>query len=262
MLNAMIICTDVTAKKRAEEAVQKEQDLLRHVLDLFERDRELVAFEIHDGFAQQLTGALLNFEASAQLAAAAPDQAQRTYREGIRLLRESIEESRRLVCGLRPPALDAFGIVPAIEHLVEENEAAGGARIELVASVRFDRLARPLENALFRIVQETLTNARRHSRTDKIRIELSEDGNWVRLCVRDWGVGFDPARVSPDRFGLKGIRERARLLGGTATIEAAPGKGTCVTVDLPLVPRIAELTDDVTERIEGGTADPRSIPPD
>lgn len=233
--DAMIICTDVTEKKLAEAEVQKEQDLLRQMLELLERDRELAAFEIHDGVAQQMTGALLNFEASAQLTTTSPSEAKRTYREGLRLLRQSIEEARRLISGLRPPVLDSFGIVPAIEHLIRQATVASGLDIELHTSGHFDRLARPLENAVFRIIQESLTNACRYSQTEQIRVGLERVGDRIRIAVRDWGIGFDPDQVPADHFGLRGIRERARLLGGTSSIDTAPGKGTCIVVELPLV---------------------------
>lgn len=233
--DAMIICADVTEKKHAEAEVQKEQDLLRQMLELLERDRELAAFEIHDGVAQQMTGAMLNFEASAQLAKTSPDEAKRTYREGLRLLRQSIEEARRLISGLRPPVLDSFGIIPAIEHLIRQATVASGLDIELQTAGQFDRLARPLENAVFRIVQESLTNACRYSETERICVDLNRVGDRIRIAVRDWGVGFDPEQVPSDHFGLRGIRERARLLGGTSSIETAPGKGTCIVVELPLV---------------------------
>ena len=131
--------------------------------------------------------------------------------------------------------LDAFGIVPAIEHLIRENLAAGGPDVELIAAEQVERLARPVEDAVFRIVQESLTNARRHSQSKKVRVELRHAAGRIHFSVHDWGIGFYPERVSPESFGLRGIRERARLLGGSALIDTAPGKGTCVTVDLPLV---------------------------
>ena len=235
LVHLMVICADVTEQKRAEEAVAKEQELLRRVLDLFERDRQLVAFEIHDGLAQQLSGALLNLEAAVQ-PATPPEQARRAHGEGLRLLRESVEETRRLVRGLYPPALASFGLVSAIEHFIEKNEATAGIQIEFAASAEFPRLARPLENAIFRIVQESLTNACRHSGAERVRVELVREDNRVRVSVRDSGVGFDVRQVQPDCFGLTGIRERARLFGGSALIEARPGKGTRITVELPLVP--------------------------
>lgn len=240
---AMLICTDVTQRRRAQERVLREQELLRQLLELHERDRELLAFELHDGFAQLLTGAMLNFEAAAQLQPTDPEKASASFQSGTRLLGESISESRRLVSGLRPPVLDQFGIVPAVEQLVIESQTAGKQQIDFISRGRFQRLARPVESAIFRIVQETLTNARRHSQSQKVRLELSQDGSHVCVMVRDWGVGFDPDRVDENCFGLKGIRERARLLGGQATIQTAPGSGTCVTVKLPQVPRARDRAD-------------------
>jgi PAS domain S-box-containing protein len=234
---AMIISTDITARRKAEEALQKEQDLIRHLLELAERDREVVAFEIHDGFAQQLAGAKMQFEASARLQQSNPAQARKTFDMGLQLLHEGIQESRRLVSGLRPPVLDAFGVVPAIEHLILQDRTPEGPEIELAVEVQFDRLARPLENAVFRIVQESLTNALKHSRSPKVRVHLADDGQRVYVTVRDWGVGFDPDRVAEGHFGLRGIRERARLLDGRATIESTPGGGTTIRVELPLVPQ-------------------------
>jgi len=230
------------ALARSEDALHKEQELLRHLLELAERDRELVAFELHDGFAQQLAGAKMQFESAARLQETNPQQARQAFDKGLQLLREGIQEARRLVSGLHPPVLEAFGVVPAIEHLVLEHQSPDGPQIEFAAEARFERLARPLENALFRIVQESLTNAQKHSRSAKIRVELSDDGQKVYLAVRDWGVGFDSEKVVEGHFGLRGIRQRARLFHGEAAIESEPGKGTTIRVELPLVPRAAEET--------------------
>ncbi len=146
-----------------------------------------------------------------------------------------MDEARRLIGGLRPPILDESGIVAAIEYLCSERRQSGQSQIEFVVRVQFHRLAAPLEVALFRIVQECLTNACRHSQSPKIRVELSQLENRVRLTVQDWGVGFDPQEVKGERFGLRGIRERVRLLGGAADINSSPGKGTIITVELPLL---------------------------
>jgi len=235
----LLICTDVTDRKGAAEAVWREQASLRRMLDLFERDRELIAFEIHDGLSQQLTGALLNFESARQAQPRSDEGVDGSFGRGLGLLRESIAEARRLIRGLRPPVLDAFGIVPAVEHLIEDHQTAGGGRVEFAASGLTGRLAQPLESALFRTVQETLNNARRHSNSDRIQIDLSQDSRHVRVEIRDWGVGFDPESVGEDHFGLQGIRQRARLLGGTAEIASKPGDGTRICVELPLVERLA-----------------------
>jgi len=261
---AVAVVRDVSERHRAAEQLRKEQRLLREMLDLQERERRLVAYEIHDGLAQMLTGAQFKLQAvqeKLQDQAAADSEARELFEQGLQLLTEGLVEARRLISGLRPPILDQSGVVAAIDYLIEETRDRGGPEVEFVADVRFERLAPPLESALFRVVQETLNNARRHSRSLKVRIELHETDGRVRLVVQDWGVGFDPKHVDPSRFGLRGIRERARLLGGTATIDSAPGQGTRIVVELPLVTPAEHRASDMaphagqTEDASGQAAD-------
>jgi PAS domain S-box-containing protein len=258
--NVMAICTDITEQRKAVEAVEKEQRLLRRLLDLQERDRQLIAYEIHDGFAQQLTGAKLNFEASARLRDRDPDQARKTFDAGIRLLGQGVAEARRLISGLRPPVLDEFGVLEAVHYLTCEAQDHGGPEVEFHQDVQFERLAAPLESAVFRIVQESLANACRHSQSPRIRIELVQRDDRVQLSVRDWGIGFNPAEVEEHCFGLKGIRERARLLGGKATIDTVIDQGTCITVDLPLVEPSQKGTDSEGPPSESPAPPPRHGP--
>jgi PAS domain S-box-containing protein len=233
--SVMVICTDVSQQKKALDAVAKEQQLLRQLLDLHERDRQVMAYEIHDGFAQQLTAAMYGFQAFQRLREEMPEKAVSSFESGMKLLSGSIDEARRLIGGLRPPILDEFGIVAAVEYLIHDCHTRGGPQVEFDYDVSFERLAPPLESALFRIVQEGLTNVCRHSQSAKARIGLSQAGDRIRIDVRDWGVGFDPARVQEGRFGLQGIRERARLLGGRVVITTAPNQGTHIFVELPLI---------------------------
>jgi signal transduction histidine kinase len=154
----------------------------------------------------------------------------------VRLLDQSMTEVRRLIGGLRPPILDEEGVVAAIEHLVHDVRNHVGLEIEFYSNVEFVRLEPTLENALLRTVQEGVTNAQKHSGSDRMRIDLSQTGQTIRLEIRDWGVGFDPA-VATTGFGLEGIRQRARLHGGDASIESTPGQGTVIVVNLPVVER-------------------------
>ena len=106
-----------------------------------------------------------------------------------------------------------------------------------ITRVTFSRLVPVLENVLYRIVQEGLTNARNHSKSRTILVSLVQRGDRLRIAIRDWGVGFDPNRVPGNRFGVEGIRERARLLGGKCSIRSEPGEGTSILVELPVVER-------------------------
>jgi signal transduction histidine kinase len=209
----------------------RERNLLRRLIEIQERERQLVSYEIHDGLAQYLAGAIMHLEAWQNALGEHPGVGE--LREGMRLLHAAADEARRLIGGLRPPALDELGIVDAIESLVAD------ARTE-VPEVRFShdlpgpRLPPAVETTLFRIVQESLTNVRKHAEARSARVDLERHGDIVTLRVSDDGRGFDPAVVPEDRFGLEGIRQRSRLMGGEPSIRSTPGKGTTIEVRLPI----------------------------
>lgn len=231
----MVHTVDISERVRAEEALKREQELLRQMVTTQDRDRKLLACEIHDGLAQQLAAAQMFLTSFRELLPAEPEKAWKAFEGGLESLSQGLAEARHLISGLMPPALEQLGVVAALEQLVREVEASDGPHVEFISQVQFDRLVSPLENALFRIVQECLTNARRHSQSSKVLVRLTQRGDRVRLEVRDWGVGFAPAQVPKDRFGLQGIRHRARLWGGRVHIRSVPGRGTRVLVELPLV---------------------------
>ena len=156
------------------------------------------------------------------------------------LVRQAHSEARRLISGVRPPILDESGILAAIAHLIEEQSVDHGPKIRFQSKVQFRRLAPVLENVLYRIVQEGLTNALRHSKSDRVEISLRQRGEVIRVAIRDYGVGFDPKAVRGGCFGLAGIRQRAKLLGGKCRIQSKPGAGTTISVELPLVEREKE----------------------
>jgi PAS domain S-box-containing protein len=230
------ILRDVTDRKLAEEAVREEQRHLRRLLEMHERDKRLVAYEIHDAFIQPLTGAKMVLEGvESHVRDASNEKDIESFQRALDLLSRSIDGARQLISGQRPMILDEKGLLAAIQHLAYDLAQDGSPEIECTQSVRFERLAAPLETAVFRIVQESLNNVSRHAKSPKIRIALEQRDDLLRVEIQDWGVGFDPAQVSEDRFGLEGIRERARLFGGKAMIESIPDKGTTVVVELPLV---------------------------
>ncbi|HLA86102.1 MAG TPA: PAS domain S-box protein [Thermoguttaceae bacterium] len=233
--SAVGIVRDITDRAMAEEAVHKEQRRLAQLLDVYEGHRKLATYEIHDGVAQPLVSALMTLDAFSEVRRHCPDAPWSDFDNAVTILRETLAETRRFMSGMRPPVLDELGVVTALEHLVREHRVSGTAAIEYHCNVSFNRLVAPLETAVFRIVQEGLANARRHSGADRIRVEFVEEGNRLRILVQDWGVGFRPAEVPQDRFGLEGIRQRSAALSGRADIESSPGAGTRICVNLPLL---------------------------
>lgn len=234
-LYGLAMIEDISDQREAERQLHEERDNLKRLLNGYDRDRQLVSYEIHDGLAQQLAGALMQLEAYRQASTVAPDVAQQAFATAQQLLTKGLAEARRLINDLRPPILDDSGVVAAIEHLIHDQMRSTGLRIVFRHEVRFQRLASPLENALFRIVQESVTNVARHSQSDHCLVKLTQHDRRVRLVIRDWGAGFDLHAVRNGAFGLRGIRERARLLGGKVAIRSKPGQGTRITVELPLL---------------------------
>jgi signal transduction histidine kinase len=203
------------------------------VLRLYEQERRLIAYEIHDGLIQEVTGAQMQLEALAQSEQVPPGPVRDQIELALELIRRAVREGRRLINGLRPAVLDELGVVAAIDALIQD-QPAGGPSIEFVASFPCERLEPFLEMAIYRIAQEAITNVRRHSQSDRAEVRLARLDDRIRMEIRDEGVGFAPARIEEKRLGLQGIRERARLLGGRAEIDSAPGEGARVFVDLPL----------------------------
>ncbi|MHB0956796.1 MAG: sensor histidine kinase [Pirellulaceae bacterium] len=234
---------DNTERKRAAEALSHEHQVLRQLLKSHDRDRQIIAYEIHDGVAQLLAGAIMQFEAYQNMRCSTPAAAAQGGMLVSELLRQCHAEIRRLISGLRPPVLDQFGLVAALQNLTDESMARWGTHIEFQHSVYFDRLEPSLENALYRIAQESLTNACHHSQSPNVRMELSERGDTVQISVRDWGIGFELQEAGEKCFGLAGIRERARLLGGRAVIDTRPGQGSHIMAELPTVARDPQITE-------------------
>jgi len=231
---ALLACfLDTTEWKAAEEALLKDRRLLRRLLDLNERDRQLIAYEIHDGVVQHMSGSLMFLEsASHQLFTEGREIEEMT--RACQLLRDGIDEARRIIDGLRPPVLEEAGIIAAVENLVEESNELGPLDIQLTHSVHFDRLAPPIEMAIYRIVQEGVNNARQHSGGGHVWVSITQQWTYIYISIRDDGCGFDPKVTKKRRYGLQGIHERARLLGGSEIIDSSLGGGTEIRVTLPI----------------------------
>jgi signal transduction histidine kinase len=226
---------EIEERRQAEELLRKEQRYLRYLLELQDRDRQMVSYEIHDGLVQQLAAAIMQLETFRRLAGVSDNEVWQTFQTGLQRLNDCMREARQLINGLRSPVLDELGVVAAIEDIISQNIDQDKPEIDFVHHLDRERLAPSLENAIFRIVQESLTNARRYSQSDRLLVRLTQRDEYIRIEIRDWGIGFNPRKVGDGHFGLEGIQERARLFGGSATVKSALGKGTRIVVQLPLM---------------------------
>ncbi len=236
-----VVYRDVTERKQASDKLAAEQQLLRKLFLIGERERKLVAHEIHDGFVQDIVAAKMMLDAAQAKVASAGHPAAEELLEVGRLLRDGIAEARRMIGELRPMIIDEQGVIEAINYLVAEELKQGLTSYRFDHSVGFDRLDPILEGTVFRVVQEALANVRRHSQAEHVAIRMTQDGQRIRLEIQDDGVGFEPTRLPVDRFGVRGICERARLFGGLADVVSAPGKGTTISVEFPAAQAIGSL---------------------
>ncbi len=230
----MVVSIDTTGRNEAEKKSRDEQELLRRLLEIQENERRMVAYDIHDGFVQYAVGAHLR--AQSIVDRIGDDADVRSAFEYVdQYLNKAIDEGRRMICHLRPMVLDEHGVVEAISHLIADDAETAGLSIQFEHDVQFERLEPTLEGVIFRIIQESISNVKRHSHCGAATIRLTQRNGDVELVVLDEGVGFDQKNVPHDSFGLRGICERARLHNGSAMIQSQPGNGTVIQVKLPIV---------------------------
>jgi PAS domain S-box-containing protein len=232
-LRFVVISRDVTARREVEERLRREREFQRRLVALQDADRRLMAFEIHDGLVQDLYGAQLFLESIQHFLPPAADEGT-AFLSAVQLLRGAIEEARRIINGLRPPILDDQGLIAALDHLAEDMGQTWGVQIDFQADVQFEHISATVENAVYRIVQECLNNVRKHAGVDRASVRLLQDEGELEIEVADQGKGFDPEAVSEKNYGLVGIADRTRILGGDWRFESEPGAGTRVWVRLPL----------------------------
>jgi signal transduction histidine kinase len=222
---------------------------MAELLQAYEQDRRLAAYELHDGLVQVATAAQMRLEALLASGQMTSGPVKQELELVLGLVRNAAQEARQFIMGLRPPVLEEHGLLEAIRQLIAALPP-GGPAIDLAVSLQSPRLHPLLEAAIYRIVQEALSNVRRHSQSDRAEVRITQLDDRVEVEIRDWGVGFDPAAVDKQRFGLKGIHERAHALHGRAQIDSAPGKGTRVLVHLPLVADRLEACPTEGDKLE------------
>lgn len=198
-------------------------------------ERNRLAREIHDTLAQGLSAIALQLETADALLGtdADPARVSGAVRRALELARANLDEARRSVLDLRAAPLEGRTLAEALEALAREASSSGvDVRVECLGAAR--PLPARFEVGLYRIAQEAIANAVRHAGAARVDVELAIAPSEVRLAVRDDGRGFEPAEASAGRFGLIGMSERARLLGGALRIDSALGDGARLDVTLPL----------------------------
>jgi signal transduction histidine kinase len=225
--------------------LSRQKSLVSGLIFAQEEERRAIAYDLHDGLTQYVMAAHAHIDSFRRLYREKHlDKAERELEHGMRYLKDAVVESRRLVNGVRSLALDDLGLAGAIEQLVvEEKERAEWETASFVHNLADRRFDRTVETAVYRIVQEALTNARKHSHAKNVRVMLVEhhddetDQITLEVEVRDWGIGFEPndAAAGEGHVGLQGMVERVHLLGGSLRFESKLGEGSAIMVQVPVI---------------------------
>jgi two-component system sensor histidine kinase DegS len=199
---------------------------------------ESIILEIHDGPAQTLASAFQCLQTVDQIAR--PYLVQRPeldqlFNRAVELVRQAILETREIINGSLPAALEG-GLVSAVRREIERLEEDTGCRVDFYSGA-WPVLHGQMELAIYRIIHEALSNIRKHARSPRLEVEMNQKGGRLLVRVKDRGIGFSPDRLesSPNSgsLGLLSMRRRAELLGGSFSINTAPGRGTEILVDIP-----------------------------
>ena len=234
-----VILRDVTERTHIEDALKRSRQELRELAaasnSVREQEKSRIARELHDELAQDLTAMKMDLTwLQEHLPKEMPSSSERLTKMQA-MLDATVAATRRISADLRPLMLDDLGLIPAAEWLVQNFMERTGIACDFETSSPNLDLQDPYATAVFRILQESLTNVARHAEATLVHVRLGMENDQIQLTVSDDGRGFstgDPRK--PGSFGLMGLRERAYLLGGDVSIESSQGSGTAIAVTIPL----------------------------
>jgi PAS domain S-box-containing protein len=229
--------------------VMLENIIERKRAKLLEEERHHVAYELHDGLAQVAVSTHQHLQAFANHYHPRSPQAKLELNRALDLAQRSVREARRLIAGLRPTALDDFGLATALRLQVEAQRADGWTII-FEESLGPERLPPAIETTLYSIAQESLTNVRKHAQSLRVRLTLERRDAKIRLEVQDWGCGFETDILLREFFpgehvGIRAMQERVELVGGHFLVSSQPGVGTLLVAEVPATTSDEAKTDAV-----------------
>jgi PAS domain S-box-containing protein len=235
---------DITERKKMEEALVRSENELRflsaRLLSAEERERKRIARELHDGIGQALTAIKFSVENMVRTLSERQIDFDRTSIQAtVPLIRQTIDEVRRIIMDLRPSTLDDLGILATISWFTRElGEIYSGLNIEKKIAIAEEEIPLPLKTVLFRIMQEALNNAAKHSQAQQVILCLEKLDRKIVLLIEDNGKGFDAEKTQSLKQGTQGLglasmRERVLLSGGVFSLKTTPGKGTSICAIWP-----------------------------
>src|SRR5689334_5255301 len=196
------------------------------------QERNRLARDLHDTLAHSLSGVSVQLEAVQALWDVNADAARKMLDQATANTRSGLTEARRALQALRAKPLEDLGLVLALSTLAESVAARAGLNLDLDVHNHLDHLAPEVEQCIYRVAQEALTNVARHAGARSLRVALTHDNGALTLTISDDGRGFDPAAVNGTHYGLKGLRERAEMIGATLEVSSRPEQGTSIQLEI------------------------------
>ena len=227
---------------RLYQSLREERD---RIIAVEEEVRRRLARDLHDGPAQMLAAIIMSASFVKQaLAHNAPEHALKELGEMLPVAEKALRQVRTLLFDLRPVILETQGLIPALGSYAQRLRETEGLNVVLSVNGEFGRLSHNAEVAIFSVVQEAITNARKHARASRIDIEVTPADDSLTVIIRDNGAGFDVSKVTGryderGSLGMLNMKERAQIVDGTFSISSQPGQGTAVTLHLPLATNLA-----------------------
>ena len=194
------------------------------------QERNRLARELHDTLAHSLSGVSVQLEAAQALWERDDTAARKMVDQALHSTRQGLAEARRALQALRASSLDDLGLGLAVCTLAKSVAARANLRLTLDVPGHLEPLTPEVEQAVYRVAQEVLSNVARHADASQVSVALARHNGQITLTIRDDGRGFDPAEVEEGHYGLRGLRERAAMLGGTLVIDSHQQQGTTVTL--------------------------------
>lgn len=219
-----------------DQNLEKRQEVALRIIMAQEEERRRVAREIHDGPAQNLANIVLRLEITEKLLELDPKQAKSELQDLKALVRSNLQDIRRIIFDLRPMALDDLGIVPTLRRYMDNFKSTYKIECEFQVGGRERRLLPAMEVAIFRLIQEAMTNVAKHANSEQVKIELIFKENLTIARITDYGLGFDFNAVldNPgEHFGLIGMKERVEMFSGQFSIKSPSGVGTTIELTIP-----------------------------
>ncbi len=238
--------TDITARKQAEEQLKASREriftLAAHLETVKEEERKRIARDLHDETSQVVASLSAHLEAASNVLPETSIKAKSLLKKARELSTSILDELHKVIYELHPFLLDDLGLVATVESLIDNNLKTAGLKVGLKTKGKLRRLSPDKELTLFRVIQEALGNIVRHAKAKNVTVGFAFLKDTLKVRIIDDGIGFDVQKVTdvkerPRGLGILGMRERTGLINGSMSISSQPGKGTEITIVIPLSDR-------------------------